>query len=291
MFRLLFSGLFLVCLSVLPVNGEEQEIQERIKAYVEAFNQAAADQLAEMHTSEALWTLPSGETLNGREEFRAQFKAFFESTKNARLELSETQIELVSPHVGIERGIARVIIPDEEPSSSTYEVVHLKTADGWRIDRITEQDLAPAPPSHYERLKSLEWMIGNWSHSTEDSSISISSRWTSNQNFILRTFRVTGLTAEDFEGSQIIGWDPTSNTIRSWTFDSDGGFGVGRWQESENRWTVQTLQTLPDGRQASATQIYDVLDENQIQYSSIGRQIDGELLPSVGPVIVTRNND
>ncbi len=59
-------------------------------------------------------------------------------------------------------------------------------------------------------------------------------------------------------GSQIIGWDPYAQTIRSWLFDSDGGFGVGRWTPAGNRWTVKTLSVLPDGRRGSATNIYEL---------------------------------
>jgi hypothetical protein len=92
----------------------------------------------------------------------------------------------------------------------------------------------------------------------------------------------------DFEGSQIIGWDPHSQTIRSWLFDSDGGFGVGRWSGAGDRWTVQSLNVLPDGRRASATNIYERLDENTVRFRSIGRQVDGELLPNIEPVTVTR---
>ena len=78
--------------------------------------------------------------------------------------------------------------------------------------------------------------------------------------------------------------------IRSWTFDSDGGFGVGRWSNGDGRWTVQTLSVLPDGRRGSSTNVYEIVDKNTVRYRSAGRQVDGELLPSVGPVTVTRRN-
>ena len=46
---------------------------------------------------------------------------------------------------------------------------------------------------------------------------------------------------------------------------------------------------LADGRRASATQIYDVLEDGKVRFQSIGRQVEGELLPNIGPVEVVRS--
>ena len=65
---------------------------------------------------------------------------------------------------------------------------------------------------------------------------------------------------DDLEGTQVIGWDPAAGTIRSWMFDSDGGFGEGTWSKKDNSWIVKFNQVLPDGRKASATNIYTLID-------------------------------
>ena len=65
---------------------------------------------------------------------------------------------------------------------------------------------------------------------------------------------------DDLEGTQVIGWDPAAGTIRSWMFDSDGGFGEGIWTKNDNTWIVKFSQVLPDGRKASATNIYTLVD-------------------------------
>ena len=92
----------------------------------------------------------------------------------------------------------------------------------------------------------------------------------------------------EFEGTQVIGWDPHASTFRSWVFDSDGGFGVGRWFGEGDRWMVRKLNILPDGSRATATNIYNVIDENTVQFRSIGRQVDGELMPNIEPVTMSR---
>jgi hypothetical protein len=135
-------------------------------------------------------------------------------------------------------------------------------------------------------------MVGKWADTSDQGRIESSCRWTTNHNFLVQSFKVFEPQGHaDFEGTQVIGWDPHAQAIRSWLFDSNGGFGAGRWQKEEGRWTVQSLHVLPDGRRGSATSIYEIVDDKTIRYRSSGRQVDGELMPSIGPVTVARSVD
>ena len=230
----------------------------------------------------------SGEVLRGRKNLENHFAEYFEETKQAKIELVDTDIKFLSPNVAREAGLARVIVPDAEPSETEYEAIHIRTQNGWKIDNVREIDAPFASPSHYEQLQALEWMVGTWANAGEDTSIATTCRWTTNQNFLVSTFKVFVEDRVDFEGTQVIGWDPHAQTIRSWLFDSDGGFGVGRWSGQDNRWTVQTLNVLPDGRRGSSTNVYELIDESTVRFSSVGRQVDGQLLPSIEPVTVVR---
>ena len=46
--------------------------------------------------------------------------------------------------------------------------------------------------------------------------------------------------------------------------------------------------TLSDGRKATAIQIIKKIDDNSFTFESIGRQVDGELLPNVEPITIVR---
>ena len=76
------------------------------------------------------------------------------------------------------------------------------------------------------------------------------------------------------EGTQVIGWDPSIKSIKSWVFDSLGGFGQGVWSREGSRWTVRTTGVLITGEKTSAINIYTALDENTFTFSSIGREIE-----------------
>jgi uncharacterized protein (TIGR02246 family) len=263
-------------------------IRKAIDSYVAAFNARDAKVLAAHFTEHGEMLTPDGGRIRGRAAIEKDFSADFENAKQAKLELLAVEVEILSPTVAVETGTARVVALSAEPSDTRYKAVHVKTADGWKLDSVREEEPPAAAPSHFENLQALQWMIGRWTDASGVANVESSCRWSANRNFIVQSFKVYVEDQVDFEGTQVIGWDPAAQTIRSWTFDSDGGFGAGRWSNDGARWTIQTLNVLPDGRRGSATNIYEVVDEETVRYRSIGRQIEGELLPSLGPVKLVR---
>ncbi len=155
------------------------------------------------------------------------------------------------------------------------------------LDRVTEEAVV-VPLSHYEQLKDLEWMVGRWTDQDDQSTVTTECNWSKNQNFLVRSFTVEIRDQIDLSGIQIIGWDPSIKQIRSWVFDSDGGFGQGTWTKKENRWYVQQNGILPDGRKSSAVNIFTYLDDSSCTLQSINRTLDGDLLPNVDEVTLTK---
>lgn len=89
-------------------------------------------------------------------------------------------------------------------------------------------------------------------------------------------------------GMQVIAWDQAKQVIRSWTFDSDGGFGEDTWTQSGNRYTIRAKYTLPDGGIASAINVFTYLDGNRCTWKSVSREIDGELQPDTDEIVLVR---
>jgi hypothetical protein len=141
---------------------------------------------------------------------------------------------------------------------------------------------------HASPLDQLEWMIGDWVDEGEDSKITTSCSWTKNRKFLTRSFSVTIDDEVTLEGTQVVGWDPIENRIRSWTFDSEGGFGEGRWIQDGYRWLVKTSFVLASGERASALNVFTYVDPDTFRWQSIGREVGGELLPSIPEVTVVR---
>jgi uncharacterized protein (TIGR02246 family) len=268
--------------------ADEAAIRKVGESYVAAFNQRDAKALAALWSPEAVYTNPvSGEQVVGREAIAKQFGAIFADAKKIKLEAKTDSVRFVSPNVAVEQGTAKVIRPDQAPAESEYTAVYVKRDGQWLLDRVTEEDVVPVT-SHYEQLKVLEWMIGRWVDQDDNATVVTECNWTRNNNFITRSFTIQVRDRLDMAGMQIIGWDPSTKQIRSWVFDSDGGFGQATWTKKDQRWYIQQTGVLPDGRKSSAVNIITRLDDNTCTLQSVNRMADGELLPNVDEVKIVK---
>lgn len=139
-----------------------------------------------------------------------------------------------------------------------------------------------------EELKELGWLVGSWVDQDEDIDVTSTYRWDKSGHFLIEHFVMEVPDKDNLEGYQVIGWDPAENRLRSWLFDTDGGFGQSVWLQQDNSWISSTVFTLSDGRKASATHVYTKIDDNTYTFESENRDIDGEVLPDIGPFTVVK---
>ena len=143
-------------------------------------------------------------------------------------------------------------------------------------------------------LLTLDWLIGSWAESAapgeESRGIHFTCQFTQNKAFILRSF-TAGSGDSEMSGMQVVAWDPAEETIRSWTFDSEGGFGQEVWSQSGNRYTIRKKYTLPDGGKASSMNILTYVNDNQFTWRSVQREIDGALQPDIETILLVRTDE
>lgn len=137
-------------------------------------------------------------------------------------------------------------------------------------------------------LDQLAWLVGHWVDEDENVTIETAVDWTKNGAYLRRMFHVIPEEGEPHAGMQLIGWDPAEKTIRSWTFDEDGGFGEERWRRTGDRWTIRTRYTLPQGGLATSISVLRKLDDNHFTWKSVSRMIAGALQPDIDEVTVVR---
>jgi uncharacterized protein (TIGR02246 family) len=250
--------------------------------------------LASLWSTDAVYIDPlTGEETVGRDEIEKVFADAFSDNQDVKLSVEDVSLDFVSPNVAVVRGTAHVTRSGEAPNDSEFTSVRVKQGGKWLIDRVSEVEKEKPQPSNYEHLKELEWMIGSWHDDDPRPSIEIQTDcdWTKNKNFITRSFAVAIGNQTDKSGMQIIGWDPNAKQIRSWVFDSDGGYAEGVWTHKGDKWFIKNTGVLPDGAKTSGTNIVTYLDNNSFKWESVNREIDGQLQPNVDPVLVVRKTD
>jgi uncharacterized protein (TIGR02246 family) len=275
--------------NMASASDDEAGVRQAIASYVDAFNQGDAAAVAAHWSESGEWIDPTGTPIQGRDAILAEMKAYFSSDTKPKIELLDLSVRFLAPSVAVEQGTALVTRPDMGASESPYFAIHVLEDGKWQLSSVRE--LAPRPlppPSHYEQLKDLEWLIGNWVDDQGGAAVTLRGEWTANRNFISRSFTVMIEDRIDMSGTQVIGWDPAAETIRSWVFDSDGGFTEGVWTRRDDGWSVRSVGVLPDGRKSSMVTIMRPIDNDTFTLQSVSREVDGELLPNIDEITVIR---
>lgn len=267
-----------------------KEITARIQAYNQAVTEGNSDALSKFWTNDAELTTPAtGEVFEGKEEvlkFLNQRMAELKA-RNLQYSFKVDKINFPAKDKSVVEGMTEVNGKEGLFFRAVRKVELLKQNGEWYIDSVSDFEIPPAPPVH-NKLKDMDWVIGNWKDQDDDVTITFANSWDKFRNFILSRYTMAVYDVVTMEGMQIIGWDPIKQSLQSWIFDSDGGNGTGAWTKKGDTWEVAVTYTLSDGKKASATNIYTKVDNDHYRFASINRKVDGKDLPDIEPVTVKR---
>jgi uncharacterized protein (TIGR02246 family) len=268
-------------------SADEQKIRQGITAFVEQFNAHKADGVAALFAPDARMTFADGTEVNGRDEIKQSFAATFAARPKVAVSVVVDSIRFLTPDVAVEEGFT-TMFPDGETLTSRgrYTVAHLKKNGAWLMQsvRVVEEQSLSA----YGELQSLEWLVGDWMDEGRTETVEASFKWDENKSFLLEEFRVIRGGDVVLKGTQRIGWDPQAKQIRSWTFDSAGGFGEAVWTPVEDRWVVKAKAVTADGTSATATRTLTQATNDRVIWTATDRLAGDEQLPDLAVTMVRR---
>ncbi len=266
------------------------EINKAQQAFLEAFNKADAAAVASFYDEAATYTSDSGKYMEGRAAIEAGMREYFKQNPGARLEVQTHSVREVTPDVAVAGGMAVFSGTGGAVEVTRFKALHAKRGDAWKIVELTENVLPPEDRGQME-LAALDWLTGSWRDKAEGDEVQTRAAWTKSGKFLHRSISVTRRDEEVMQATEIIGWDASQGQIRSWVFDSEGGFGEGVWTQEGNRWVVKMTSTLPNGQKASALNIFTMQDADRYTWESTNRELNGEVQASIGKVEVVREPD
>lgn len=268
-----------VCLFTPPATAQDDADAKQIRAadeqLVKAFNAGKADDLAALFLPKGELIDEQGNAYQGQAELKDLFAKYFGKFPGATLALEIESIRVVGP-VAIEEGTRHMATKDSAAKAEVrYITVRAKTAAGWPIASIREFGADPIPePS--ERLQALAWLVGDWVNESSDAAVKISYRWAEDKNFLLGDFHITRGGTVAMKSTQRIGWDPLAGKVRSWMFDSDGGYADGNWTQVGDTWVIKSSAVMPDGQTGSATVTITPKDKDHYSMKGTDRIVGDE---------------
>ena len=230
----------------------ESAIVRESEATVKAFNAADAAALGGMFLENGDLIDESGAAHAGKAAITELFKGFFAKYPKSVLEMQVTSVRPVGDAIAVEEGERRITAEDGASAAQVrYVTVRTKQGDRWPIASYREFADDPMPTPR-EMLQGVSWLEGDWVDESPEGRTTISFRRSEDGNFLLGDYHIALAGVPASKTTQRIGWDPVNGQLRSWTFDSDGGFSQGEWTAIENGWVVKSEATMPDGTTGSA---------------------------------------
>jgi uncharacterized protein (TIGR02246 family) len=265
-----------------PPKNDDQGILKAMQAYEAAFNKGDLDAVMAFWTPDGEFISDDGKATRGRDAIASQTKRSLTEHKGLTIKLTNKAIRFVKPDVALQDGVVTMAAQDKSADTGPYTAVWTRIDGKWLLASVRDlPDEAPAAGSNYSALKQLEWLVGEWTGEEKDASVTISVRWDKNQNFLVveQVIKLKGDNTVSL--TQVIGWDPSQQQIRSWIFDSRGGFGEAFWTRQGNQWDGLAAGVLSDGRATSSLNSWKYIDDRTAEWQATQRQVDSQPAPDV----------
>lgn len=269
-----------------PESSAGSAITAMAAEYADAFNKGDAEALGRMFADDVEYTDENGQIVSGRDGVVSRLQQQFVRDPGAKMTIQVDSVRNLTPEVAVERGTTLTTSKGGEQNPSAYVAVHVLKDGQWLIRQMVDSPVpAPAPGT---MLSELAWMVGTWEEKDENASVVTNVNWARGGNFLTRNFKVAIGDEVTMEGWQIIGWDAAEKRIRSWTFDSEGGFLEGVWKRSGDTWTIRQTGFTPEGATIAADNLMQRTGEDQCQVQATNRTLNGDLQPNLPTITMNR---
>jgi uncharacterized protein (TIGR02246 family) len=259
-------------------DADEQAIRKMIAAFVEHFNKGDLSNVGGAWAEDAEYIDESGTHTKGREAIVAMFKKAAAESKGSKMELKVTSVRMLNGDVALLDGASTQTAADGTVDEGRFTTVWFKTNGKWMIRSARDLPAeSTAADNQSAALKELQWLVGEWE--AEKGGVTVSAKWGLGKSFLVQEYKVKEGEGE-LQVMQLVGFDPLSGQVKSWTFDSRGGYGEGLWKREGNSWVGQTAGVLPGGQTGNAVNVIRYVDGKSMVFEARDREVGGQPLPN-----------
>jgi hypothetical protein len=200
------------------------------------------------------------------------YRKFFAEHPGAKMAVNVKSVRFLRSDVALGEGTSDVKLPDGTVDKGKFSAAWVKADGKWMLssarDLPTEGDVASP-------LAALNWMVGEWQ--AEGKPVTLSVRPTLAKSYLQMDFNIKKADTE-MTVMYMFGFDPVAEQVKSWTFDSLGGYGEALWTRDGNQWVGRAAGILPDGQSGETTYTIKFIDDNTFVLQMRDRQVAGQPL-------------
>jgi uncharacterized protein (TIGR02246 family) len=268
-------------------SADEAAIRANVDRFVKAYNAGDAKGVAALFMADGQVQDKQGNKAEGRDAIAQTFTGLFKEVPGRRIEVFVESLQFIGADLAVEVGTTKeTSSPTEPPEYDRYTVLHVKRNGKWQMALARDEE-GPVDSPH-ERLLPLAWLIGDWIDDGGSTVVASTCRWSKDGNFLLQNFKLKVSGKDAMDVSQRIGWDPLAKCIRSWVFDSEGGYGESVWARDGDSWLIRARGVRQDGTTASATNLLRPMGKDGYVYRSTDRVVGDERQPTIEVKVVRK---
>src|SRR5262249_21583371 len=204
------------------------------------------------------------------------FKKAAADNKGAKIDLKVTSVRMLKGDVALLDGTSTQTAANGTADEGRFTTVWFKTDGKWMIRSARDLPSEGAAEGHDSVLKELQWLVGEWE--AENGAVNITAKWSLGKAFLMQEYKIKEGEGE-LQVMQLVGFDPLTGQVKSWTFDSRGGYGEGLWKREGNSWVGQTAGVLPGGQTGNAVNVIRYVDAKSMVFQTRDREVGGQPLP------------
>jgi uncharacterized protein (TIGR02246 family) len=264
-------------------DADRQAILKTTEGLFKAVEGGNAKAVVGFFTEQGEYSASGGIMLRGRAAIAKAYTEFFKTHPKIKFLRTDVDgVRFLSKDTAIEEGSVKVQKSDTgEPVTNRYSILYVREGGNWLVAMLHEGSTEAVA------LSDLDWLVGQWKATKDGVEMQVKYEWTFNKTFLLGRFTVKD-GDKSTEGVQYITRDPATGQLRSWSFESEGGFGNAYWTREGKTWVVEASGVQADGSILTAVNVVTTIDANAFTWQSTQRTIDGENVGDLPPVLVTR---
>ncbi len=260
-----------------PQSNDEAAIRKTVDAYAATLKTGDLKGILAHWTPDADFTDEEGNEIKGHEALRKRFAEGIDELKAGKSEIKIKSVRFLTPDVATLDGFVEFTPQNGTVQSNKFSAVMTKKDGRWLI--ASARDLAEMSGEAGGRaVKALDWITGEWTAEDRGTTIKLTVKPELDGKFALMRYDIKG-PKDSMSVLQLVGWDPIEGAIRSWAFDSRGGFGEGAWEREAAVWTSNNVGVLPSGQTGTSVNTIQVLNPNSFVWKSTAREVEGQPIP------------
>ncbi len=263
---------------------DRDAVTAAVNGLAAAFKKGDAKAVAAHWAADGEYVDDEGTTFRGRAALEKEYAEAFAKNPGNGLEVEIDTVRFPSRDTAVVEGHFKLRRAKGEFVVSKCSLLYAREDGKWLIAILREW------PSDGLSLRDLEFLVGTWESKQGGTVVRTRYEWTANKAFIRCQFSVAH-DGKTVGGVQMIGKDPATGVLRVWTFEDNGGIGDTDVTRDGKKWVLTARGTTAEGRVLTVTNLLTPLDADTFLWHPVQRALDGEPLPDLPPVRVTRVTD